>query len=285
MLEHLEQDEQVADFLKPEADRLLAELAHGGTDHTRREDIGRRLAEIGDPRPGVGVKDGVPDLLWRPIPAGEVEIEGHGRFKVAPFQMAAYPVTYAQYQTFLEDKDGYASAAWWDGLEHEPKPGSQLRRYANYPTDNVSWYDATAFCRWLSARLGFEIRFPDEWEWQWAAQSARADFAYPWGPEWRDDIANTEDTNIGRTTAVGMYPEGCSRQDVYDLIGNVWQCCRNSHGDPHQRTPWQYAPRARRGGSYYSSQASARADSRGYYSLDRTNDDGFRVVCAAPILR
>ena len=110
LLEHLEQDDQVADFLTPEADRLLAELAHGGTDHTRREDIGRRLAEIGDPRPGVSVKDGVPDLLWRPIPAGEVEIEDHGRFKVAPFHLAAYPVTYAQYQTFLDAEDGYASA-------------------------------------------------------------------------------------------------------------------------------------------------------------------------------
>ena len=102
LLEPLEQDDRVADFLTPEADRLLAELAHGGADHTRREDIGRRLAEIGDPRPGVGVKNGVPDLLWRPIPAGEVEIEGHGRFKVAPFHMAAYPVTYTQYQAFLD---------------------------------------------------------------------------------------------------------------------------------------------------------------------------------------
>ncbi len=68
LLEHLEQDDRVADFLTPEADRLLAELAHGGADHTRREDIGRRLSEIGDPRPGVGVKNGVPDILWRPIP-------------------------------------------------------------------------------------------------------------------------------------------------------------------------------------------------------------------------
>ena len=208
LLEPLEQDEHIANFLKPEVDRLLAELAHGGADHTRREDIGRRLAEIGDPRPGVGVKDGVPDIFWCPIPAGEVEIEGHGHFKVAPFHMAAYPVTYAQYQTFLDARDGYTSATWWDERQHKSKPGSQLRRYASYPADHVSWYDATAFCRWLSARLGFEIRLPDEWEWQWAAQSARADFAYPWGSEWREGIANIWEAGISRTTAVGMYPEG-----------------------------------------------------------------------------
>ena len=287
LLDQLEQDDQVADFLTPEADRLLAELAHGGADHIRREDIGRRLAEIeiGHPRPGVGVKDGLPDLLWRPIPAGEVKIGKHGRFKVAPFHMAAYLVTYAQYQAFLEAEDGYVPAAWWDGLQHEPEPGSQLRRYANYPADHVSWYDATAFCRWLSTRLGFEIRLPDEWEWQWAAQSARADFGYPWGPEWREDVANTDDAGIRRTTAVGMYPEGRSLQDVYDLAGNVWEWCRNSYDDPHRKTPKQDAPRVVRGGSCYNPQDRARAGSRyHYYPFNRRDPHGFRVVCAAPIL-
>ncbi len=287
LLEHLEQDSQIADFLTPEADRLLAALGDGGADHTRREDIGRRFAEIGDPRPRVGVKNGLPDLLWRPIPAGEkVEIEEHGRFKVVPFYMAAYPVTYAQYQAFLDAADGYVSANWWDGLRREPEPRLQLRRYANYPADNISWYDATAFCRWLSARLGFEIRLPDEWEWQWAAQSARADFAYPWGRDWREGIANTSEAGINRTTAVGMYPEGRSLQDVYDLAGNVWEWCRNSYEDPRRKTPKQDAPRVVRGGSWSVNRGYARAGLRGFdHPGGRGGNDGFRVVCAAPIPR
>ncbi|HRX62374.1 MAG TPA: SUMF1/EgtB/PvdO family nonheme iron enzyme [Candidatus Competibacter sp.] len=286
LLGHLEQDSQVADFLKPEVDWLLAALADGGADHTRREDIGRRLAEIGDPRPGVGVKNGLPDLLWRLIPAGKVKIGMHGHFKVAPFHMAAYPVTYAQYQIFLEAEDGYASAAWWDGLQHEPEPGSQLRRYANYPADNISWYDANAFCRWLSVRLGFEIRLPDEWEWRWAAQSARADFAYPWGLEWREGVANTVQAGIGRTTAVGMYPEGRSLQGVYDLVGNIWEWCRNSDDYLYQKTPMQNDRRVVRGGSWSFNRAYARVDGRFVDPpRDRSNGFGFRVVCAAPILR
>ena len=35
----------------------------------------------------------------------------------------------------------------------------------NYAAVYVSWFDAMAFCRWLSHRLGLVVRLPDEWEW------------------------------------------------------------------------------------------------------------------------
>jgi len=151
--------------------------------------------------------------------------------------MAAYLVTYAQYQAFLDAEDGYRSDRWWKDLHKETEPGRQLRRYASYPAHHVSWHDATAFCRWLSAKLGFEVRLPDEWEWQWAAQSARPDFVYPWGPAWREGAANTRESGISRTTAVEMYGEGRSLQAVQDLAGNVWEWCRNEHSDPRKTSP------------------------------------------------
>jgi formylglycine-generating enzyme required for sulfatase activity len=146
-------------------------------------------------------------------------------------------VTYAQYRAFLEAEDGYSANAWWEDLKQESEPAGQLRPYASYPADYVSWYDATAFCRWLSARLGFEVRLPDEWEWQWAAQSGRPDHAYPWGTEWQEGLANTYEAGIGRTTAVGMYPDGRSLQGVYDLAGNVWEWCRNLRDEPRRNEP------------------------------------------------
>lgn len=222
LLADLERDADRADFLAPEADWLLAELLCRSTDHARREAIGIRLSEIGDPHQGVGLReDRLPDNLWCEIPAGEVEIEDHGAFQVAPFRIAAYPVTYAHYKAFLEAEDGYRARRWWDDLQQEPAPGRQWRPYASYPADRVSWWDATAFRRWLSSRLGVEVRLPDEWEWQWAAQGADPRFAYPWVSEWQDGVANTEEAGTGRTTAVRMYPAGCSAQGAYDLAGNV----------------------------------------------------------------
>ncbi|MER2625319.1 MAG: SUMF1/EgtB/PvdO family nonheme iron enzyme, partial [Accumulibacter sp.] len=91
---------------------------------------------------------------------------------------------------------------------------------------------------------------------------------------------------INRTTAVGMYPEGRSLQDVYDLAGNVWEWCRNSYTDLREKTPEQDAPRVVRGGSWLSARGGARAGARyGFRPIGRSADGVFRVVCAAPILR
>ena len=146
------------------------------------------------------------------------------------------------------------------------------------------WYDATAFCRWLTERLGFEVRLPDEQEWQWAAQSARPDFAYPWGPEWREGAANTSESKIKGTTAVGTYPQGDSLQGVSDLAGNVWEWCRNEYEKPERTQPGGQEFRVLRGGSWYNLLELARAAYRYRYLPDfRYYDLGFRVVCSSPI--
>lgn len=280
----LEHETDSADFLTPEADWLLAELLCRGTDHVRREAIGMRLSEIGDPRPGVGVIDGVPDILWCEIPPGTVEIEGHGRFEVKPFRIAAYPVTYAQYRAFQDAVDGYRDKRWWTQLEREDEPGQQLRPYASYPADHVSWYDATAFCRWLSHGVGCEVRLPDEWEWQWAAQGARDGGVYPWGDEWQNGLANTRKAGIGRATVVGMYPGGRSHQGVYDLAGNVWEWCRGKYDDPRETQPGGSGSRVLRGGSWYHRQDLACADYRsGSHPVYRYGYGGFRAICKSPI--
>jgi conflict system STAND superfamily ATPase/sulfatase-modifying factor enzyme 1/effector-associated domain 8 (EAD8)-containing protein len=286
LLPELERDPLAADFATPEADWLLAALLCHATEHGRREDIGLRLAEIGDPRPGVGVIAGVPDMLWCEIPGGQVEMEGHESFPVAPFRMAAYPVTHAQFAAFIDATDGFDSDEWWEGVWLEKEAAVsfwRIRRHGNYPVIYVSWYDATAYCRWLSQRLGFEVRLPDECERKWAGQSARQDFSYPWGPEWREGLANTSEAGIGRTTAVGMYPGGRSLQGVYDLAGNVWEWCRNIYEEPRNAELGSDRSRVLRGGSWVGSQFGAHA----VYRLDlpgsRVDYAGFRVVCASPI--
>jgi len=267
-------------FIKPEAERLLEELEIPATTHYRRAEIGDRLAMIGDPRSGVGLRaDGLPDIDWVEIPGGTVVSKAEkGELDVQPFAIARYQVTYLQYQAFLHAEDGCQNKQWRQGLASS-KPGKQYRLIPNCPADTVSWYDAVAFCRWLSFRLGLEIRLPTEWEWQQAATSGREDFEYPWGLDWQEAFANSGDSHLGRTIAVGMYPQGQSKQGVSDLIGNVWEWCLNEYEKSWQTGRGTGEDRVLRGGSWGNVEWYCRSADRNSDQPDvRHNHTGFRCA-------
>src|SRR5207248_1515397 len=47
---------------------------YGGLPAIERTEIADILGKLGDDRRGVGIKDGLPDIWWRTIPAGEIQI-------------------------------------------------------------------------------------------------------------------------------------------------------------------------------------------------------------------
>jgi formylglycine-generating enzyme required for sulfatase activity len=264
--------------VETEQARLIKELGFLNTTHQRRLAIGDKLAAIGDTRPGVGVrKDGLPDIAWCPVfPGGEITLKIDGEpqsFKVAPFFIAQYPVTYAQYEAFVKAEDGFDNPVWWQGFPKEyqrQKLAEQYHKGSNKPRDKVSWYQAVAFCRWLYQRLqgwkftfpnnsgvnepliigqNAEIRLPLEWEWQWAAQGGSEKRDYPWG-QWQEGYANTAEAGLKQTTAVGMYPQGAAICGAMDLSGNVWEWCLNKWQNPKDMII-DMSTRSVRGGAYH----------------------------------
>jgi formylglycine-generating enzyme required for sulfatase activity len=145
-----------------------------------------------------------------------------------------------------------------------------------------------AFCDWLTERMappdGLVVRLPAEWEWQQAACSGHADWTYAWGPEWAEERANTLESGLGRTVAVGLYPAGRSEQGVEDLAGNAWDWCLNEHDRPERTAPGGSESRVVRGGSWDGSQDDARAAYRSNGAPDcRGAGVGFRVLLSSPI--
>ncbi|RXJ88382.1 methyltransferase [Arcobacter sp. CECT 8983] len=77
----------------------------------------------------------------------------------------------------------------------------------NYPVD-INVYEAEAFCRFKSEKLGFEVRLPSEDEFYRLNDYVKA---------------QSQEANIGlkyfNQTPVDKYKMG----DFYDVVGNVWQ--------------------------------------------------------------
>lgn len=287
-------DEPLRGFLRPEPLALLDELTRDETSPVRREDIGRRLNTLPDPRKGVGLDaQGVPDIAWETVAAPEegavvtLETDPPRQFRISrPFRIARYPVTWQQFKAFVTADDGYHNPTWWGGLQYEEQPGRVQWDFANHPVINVSWYDAMAFCRWLTARLGLEgevVRLPTEWEWQWVAQAGAVGLRFPWGPDWLDLGGNSFESGIGRTTAVGLFPAGrVQEKEVFDLAGNVWEWCLNQTGDPSRRENGE--SRVLRGGAWNNLPGNCRAANCRVNAPDsRYNYIGFRMCRGSPI--
>jgi energy-coupling factor transporter ATP-binding protein EcfA2 len=297
--------EAVRLYTEPERDRILRELEADDTTDARRAEIGDRLnaSIITDPRRGVGLRDDrLPDIDWCPVEGGTFNGEGGGSFEVPSFYIARYPITVAQFGAFRESDDGHSNETWWKDLEtHEwPHPG---RPQGNYPQTTVTWYDAVAFTRWLSARLlqskrigalptlegvvpdkiletnGWSIRLPTEWEWQWAAQAGPQQRVYPWG-EWEGGRANTIESGVGQAMAVGMYPRGEANCGAADMSGNVWEWCLNKVQGPEVlRVDTSNDERVLRGGSFFYRRDLAACALRRWSHPNLAGDSlGFRVV-------
>ncbi|MEO1163591.1 MAG: TIR domain-containing protein [Chloroflexota bacterium] len=248
--------EPLLSYTVPEANRLLKELNKLPPlpdNEPRRRDIGDRLGVIGDPREGVGLKNGLPNIKWLPVVGSkdtrfamrnDTNTFYWGAFHIEDFFIAKFLITYEQYQTFVNAKDGYKLEDWWYGFPSGYQPqklGEQRSKSVNNPRDTISWYQSVAFGRWMTAKfdgldLGFpsgthlrvgdnaEIRIPTEWEWQWAAMNGTDERVYPWGT-WQAGYANTSVSGLARAIAVGMYPHGKAECGALDMSGNLYEWC------------------------------------------------------------
>lgn len=230
--------------------------------------------------------DGLFALEWCRVPHGEVYIERFEQYiAVDSFRIGKYPVTHAQYRQFAEAANGYAHSAWWNFSPEaahwhatHPTPLFDPNHADDLPAVNVCWYEATAYCRWLSHETGMHITLPDEAEWRLAAQG-NTDRRYPWGDEYNETYCNTKECGIRQITSVRRYVRGVSPYGVYDMAGNVWEWCINSENEVIAEQSEVLTKRVVKGGSFISSRK--RAECNFYFSLNpecRYESIGFRVI-------
>ncbi len=246
-----------------------------------RAKAGGVLGRLGDPRAGITT---LPPLLTPPIQGEFLYGKKKEKREVAPFRAGVYPVTHAQFGQCIE-AGGYDNQDWWskEGWRRRQRGNwTQPRLWddsgwnnPNHPVVAVSWYEAEAFCNWLTATYDGQYRLPTEEEWERLARGQHGR-EYPWGNNWEEGLANTRESEIGQTSAVGMFPGGVSPTGAHDCAGNMWEWCAD-WSDKEQMF------RVLRGGAWVNRQVNARCAAR-YQSIPNGRIDGLGVrVVVSPI--
>ncbi len=196
------------------------------------------------------------------------------------FLLAAYQVTNADYGRFLRGTASLPPPFWDDPAFNHPEQ----------PVVGVSWYEAAAYCEWLTAASGRPFRLPMEAEWERAARGGREGALFPWGDEPPQALANYADRCAG-DWKTGPEPVGRGESNAYGLYNmcdNVHEWCSDWYAanyyavspERNPRGPESGSRRASRGGSWRHHIKISRCAARSSIPPEfKYADYGFRVAC------
>ena len=231
-----------------------------------------------------------PDLIS--IPGGEFlmgQADGRDeerpvhRVSVAPFRLGRCQVTNAEYDEFR-----HATGREMPPFRTQPEFADPAQ-----PVVGVSWFDAVAYCDWLSAQFGERFRLPTEAEWEFAARGGLEQRLYPVGrrsrcssgPDYRARWAHAPE-RVGTAAPNGF--------GLYDMCENVHEWCADWY-DPgyyavspidNPQGPATGTRRASRGGAWRHQIKIARCAARSSIPPEfRYADYGFRVACGGNVRR
>jgi formylglycine-generating enzyme required for sulfatase activity len=229
------------------------------------------------------------------------------------YYIGRFEVSNLEFQQFIQDPSGYDDLKNWNTAGTQWKQNNQNRSSAllkptdadysrfgqpDQPVTNVSWYEASAYCKWLTRKIGgtkWLFSLPSEAEWEKAARGPDG-FDYGLGMKLSDDevaLYNWKKNPTAEVTVVGNSESGKkfrpNRYGLYHASGNVveWTTSvflpfnRSKPYDEYQRNRDDLnGQRVARGGSWYSASiALLYLAYRDAFQPDiRNHDLGFRIV-------
>jgi formylglycine-generating enzyme required for sulfatase activity len=232
---------------------------------------------------------------------------------IPAFFIRAFETTNDEFRDFLTDPSGLASDANWTEAgrswkTHERSEASALlrprdaeyRRFGqpDQPVTSVTWFEAVAYCRWLTARVGagrWQYSLPNDAEWEKAARGPDG-FDYGLGAAISDAeirLYNWKKNPDVPVTVIGWAETKQSfkpnRYGIYHASGNVaeWTAStflpysrQQPYADDRRNNPELSERRTVRGGSWYSATtAPLYLPYRDAFQPDhRGRDVGFRIV-------
>jgi formylglycine-generating enzyme len=232
----------------------------------------------------------IPEPVMRRIPegwfqmgcdAGRDDEKPAHRAWVDAFELATFQTTNAEYSRFLADTRHPSPSLWDNPSFTNPEQ----------PVVAVSWFDAVAYCDWLSRTLGKQYRLPTEAEWERAARGGVEGETFPWGncaPEELPEYANRWKSG---PEPVGLYAP--NPYGLHNLGDNVHEWCADWYDaayygvspERNPQGPLTSSRRASRGGSWRHHIKVTRTAARSSIPPEfKYADYGFRVAAGGDFL-
>jgi len=209
----------------------------------RENRIEQSMARFADPRLRPGSREGRD---------GYQPLIGAGK----NINIAYTPVTNEEYAKFLKETEHKAPKEWLDGKYPQGKD--------KHPVVNVSYYDAVAYCEWLTKKNGngkAKYRLPTEKEWEFAAGHMPKDADFNCGE------------NDG-TTPVDRYKNTLAACGAIDMWGNCWEWTTTPiKSEKEEENPKEIM--AVKGGAWNTPRTSCRTEARGE---GRETKEGYATV-------
>ena len=238
--------------------------------------------------------------------------EPHHVWQTAYF-ISPFEVTNSQYHAFLSTPDGYPDDANWTeegrkwkvaGTSHAsaqltPTKADYVRfGLPDQPVTYVTWFEANAFCHWLTRRIGngrWQYSLPTDAEWEKAARGPD-NLDYGLGStvsdadvdlyNWRKNPATREPV-IGINASLTQFRP--NRYGLYHMTGNVLEWSQSKYRPYSRAVPFADDDRnhddgtdrrSARGGSWYSaSNAYLQIPYRDAFQPEHNSHElGFRIV-------
>ena len=229
-------------------------------------------------------------------------------FFIAPFE-----VSNEEFRKFLDASDGYRDDSNWteSGIQWKSQNKSQVsaalkstdaasRRFgrSDLPVTWVNWYEARAFCSWMTKKCGggrWEFALPTEAEWEKAARGPES-FDYGLGMKLSDNEVKlynwmknpgAEMPVVGIAESLQSYEP--NRYGLYHMSGNVVEWTQTVDRPFNREHPYvdddrnhesTVGLRVARGGSWYSASiALLYLPYRDTFQPEHSSQDlGFRLV-------
>jgi formylglycine-generating enzyme required for sulfatase activity len=205
------------------------------------------------------------------------------------FYLGSTEVTNGQFRAFVRDS-GHVTDAEREGTggggfdpnrrtTFDRNQGNSWQRPGlwtatdDLPVVVVSWNDAQAFCRWLSAKEGVRYRLPTEAEWEYACRAGTTTRYWTGDdPQTLQGAANIPDgalrdwyarytrerldypTLNGRDGYSHLSPAGRFRANpfgLHDMHGNVWEWCQDNYDADRYTSGNHIDPTGRSGTDLY----------------------------------